>query len=474
MMHHFPRKDSNEDREAIERFKRRSENSNDSYFDVHQIEFIFEYYIEKGDYETALEAIEIGLKQHPMATALMLRKATLLMDSGRMEEAKSILILLSNIESNDPDVFVHLGSVYLYESNLKEGLKCLKKAHFIASEHGEDLIDIITDICNQLNFYNYNKEAIDYINQLEPIHRKNKSIEFEYGVANENLMLFDEALKSYKKLIDEDPFLENVWYNIGNTLNKDNKFEEAIEAYLYTLAINPLNNEAIFNLGNCYAQLEQYDEALDCYLEHCSNLPFPEGIYPYIADCYERLGNYEYAYKFYQLIITTNPLNSDGHAGIGNCYFELKKYRIALKSFRIALAIAPDNGDIWFSIGKCHFALNQLKSAIKSFRKAIELDEHDTAAWFELYFLRHRIDEKEFEKIFAKLDLFENENSSLYYLCVVIWLEQKNAQNALEALKKGFLLKPEDLRILIDYYPEVLQEPILASYINEISEPDEF
>lgn len=473
-MHHFPRRDRNEDREAIERFERRSENSNDAYFDVHQIEIIFEYYIEKADYTRAMEAIDTGLNQHPMSTALMIRKATLLMDSGDFLEAKSILLLLSKIESNDPDVFIHLGSIFLYESNLEEGLKYLKRAHFLGAEHGDEYGDLISDICNQLNFYGYHKETIEYINSLEPQFRKNRNVDFEYGLANENLMFFDEALLCYNKLIDEDPFLENVWYNIGNCYNKDNKFDEAIEAYLYTLAINPNNTEAIFNLANCYAQLSRYDEALDCYLDHISFIPIAESVYPYIADCYERLGNYEYAFRFYKLIADKNILNSEGHAGMGNCYYEFKNFKAALKSFKTALELAPDSGDIWFSIGKCYLSQGKIKSAIKAYRKAIELNEHDTAAWFELYFLRHEITGKDFEKIFAKLDLFENENSSLYYLCVVIWLEQKNAENALSALQKGFFLNPEDIRILVDYYPEVLNEPILANFINENSEPDEF
>ncbi len=472
-MHHFPRRDRNEDREAINRFERRSDNPSDAYFDVHQIEIIHDYYIETGNFERALEAIEIGLNQHPMATSLMLRKATLLMDSARFDEAKTILLLLSKIESNDPDVFLHLGSLYLYQSNLEEGLQYLKRAHFLGIDQGEEFEDLVLDICNQLNFYGYYEETIKYIELLDAQFRSHKAVLFEFGVASENLFDFEKALESYKALIEQDPFLENVWYNIGNTLNKDNRFDEAIDAYLYSLAINPINVEAMFNLGSCYAQIGDFETALDYYLEHASFLPFAEPVYPYIADCFEQLENYTQAYKYFNLMVTLNELNSEGYVGMGNCLYEMGDYKGALKNFKSAHEISPESSDITFSIGKCYFSLKKNPTAIKFFKKTILLNEHDTAAWLELYFLRHEISEKDLEKLFSKIDLFENENFSLYYLSVIIWMERGELENALTALKKGVYMRPEDLRILLEYYPEIMNEPLLADFINEISDNDE-
>ena len=44
---------------------------------------------------------------------------------------------------------------------------------------------------------------------------------------------------------------------------------------------------------------------------------------------------------------------------------------------------------------------------------------------------------------------------------------------ALNALKKGLYMHPEDLRILLEYYPEIMNVPLLADFINEISDNDE-
>ena len=84
----------------IERYKRMISTDKELYFDVHQIESISDFYIEKGLYDKASHVLQIGMKQHPLASSLKAKYAGILADNGQLDEAYELLLEIAPLEEN--------------------------------------------------------------------------------------------------------------------------------------------------------------------------------------------------------------------------------------------------------------------------------------------------------------------------------------------------------------------------------------
>ncbi|MCK7533674.1 MAG: tetratricopeptide repeat protein [Marinilabiliales bacterium] len=116
-----------------------------------------------------------------------------------------------------------------------------------------------------------------------------------------------QSVKYYSEYLDEEPFSDSAWYNLGIIYNKTGEYGKSIEAYDYALAINPENTFALFNKANILSNLEKYSEAMDVYREFVEEEPDSlEGL-TYLAECYDKTGDEVMARKYYTEAIDITP-----------------------------------------------------------------------------------------------------------------------------------------------------------------------
>lgn len=75
---------------------------------------------------------------------------------------------------------------------------------------------------------------------------------------------FGEAAEEFNRTAsgstDDSLKQAQSFYNLGNSLLKDQKFEESIKAYINSLMLDPENSEAKYNLGYAQDQLKKQEE----------------------------------------------------------------------------------------------------------------------------------------------------------------------------------------------------------------------
>ena len=103
------------------------------------------------------------------------------------------------------------------------------------------------------------------------------------------LRILTTAYIYYLKYLEEEPFSDSAWYNLGIIYNKLEMYEKAMEAYDYALAINSQNTFALFNKGNILNNIERFSEAIPVYHEYLENEPDSYEAMTYLAECYEKL-----------------------------------------------------------------------------------------------------------------------------------------------------------------------------------------
>ncbi len=463
-MQEFLHTNSDDVDEDIERYRKMVTNDKELYFDVHQIENIFEFYIEKGLFDEADRVLQIGLRQHPNATSLLLKNATSLSDKDKIDEAMIILGKLAKIEHSNPEVFLSLGWNYLKKKNIKRAVENFNIAVSVAFEDEEDILFEIGFNLSQESLF---KEALPYLEKTENKFPSNENVLFELAFIYDKMGNLEKSITCYDKLLDINPFSENAWYNLGILHSKNEDFTKAVQAYEFTLTINPYHSEAHFNLGNSLAHSGLFDKALEEYHQHVSLSDDVILTYQYIADCWEQLGNYNMAIRFYLLVTKKNKVNPDAWYGLGTSFMGKSDYKSALQSLDQAISIEPLSSDYWFAHARCLFELDKGDDAVKSLENGLNIDPTETTAWIELFRLR-LINETYFEPEKFINELLNNfkDNSSIYYLATYIQLNYfKDDNKAALYLSRAIELNAEELNVLLSEYPVIMDNEKLTSII---------
>ncbi|WP_075602524.1 tetratricopeptide repeat protein [Saccharicrinis aurantiacus] len=465
-MQDFSQENHNQPNGEIERFESLIKQRSESYFDVHQIESIFDHYNENNMYEKAEIALDMGLRQHPDSTSLQLKYSTILIE--RCEYAASLRILdyLKKVEKTNSEVFLNIGIIHTHQKNRTLAIKNFEKALKLAS--GDELSDFVFEISftlNQHGFFNESRNLLCYYKGKFP---KQENILFELAYAYDKLNDFDKGVEVYNQLLNINPYSDTAWYNLGILYNKLDLYEKAIHAYNMTLAISPELSEAYYNKANSLAHLEKYQEALDSYTEHIILSLFTPLTYYYMGDCWENLGNLQLANRFYKLAAELDPEHIEALEALGRTSYENRDYKTSIEAFDQALNITPESSQLWLYLGKSHRKAKNKTEAKRCLKKALINRHEDTLNWIEMYqFLEES--ESDFDAItfLEKLLIKDHTNGALHYLAAIIYNKENDNKQSLAHLVMARQLLPDDLDLVLNKYPQLTNIPKIASYINK-------
>ncbi len=444
--------------EAVERFERMISTEKEVYFDVHQVENIFEFYLEKSLIDQAEQILSIGLRQHPQSTSLLVKKATFLADDNQIEEALLLLERVAPIESTNYEVFITLGWIMLQKNEINTAVKHFRRAADMSFEDEEEILLEISYNLNQAEVYS---EAVLFLNKLVSKYPKNENALFELAFALDKVGERKKSIATYEQLLKLDPFSENAWYNIGILYNKEERYLEASKAYDFTIAINPLHGEAFFNKGNSLAHSGCFREALDAYLEHITLSKDLVLTYQYIADCWEQMGNYDMAIRFYKLVTKELPESGDAWYGIGTAMMEKEDFKGGLQAIDQAISINPLNADYWFAHARGLFELDKADDAARSLENGLNIDPEEITGWIELLKLKMALDPIfELKDFLVEITDRYPDVAAIYYLAVIIWHKHLNdTPKAIQALSQALALNTDLLPALLEEVPELVEIP---------------
>lgn len=440
--------------EAVERFERMISTDKEVYFDVHQVENIFEFYLDKNLINQAERILAIGLKQHPHATSLKVKKAGILADNNQLNEALTLLYQVAPIESTNYEVFITMGWIKMRLGNIKNAIKDFHKAVDLAFEEEEDILLEIAYNIHQEEIYD---ESIPFLRKLISKNPRHENGLFELAFALDKTGKRKESIKIYEQLLDVNPFSENGWYNIGILYNKEERFWEASQAYDFTIAINPVHSEAFFNKGNSLAYNGCFKEALEAYHEHISLSNDVLLTYQYIADCWEQMGNFEMAIRFYKLITKELPDNGDAWYGLGTSLMENGNFKEGLDAIDEAISKNPVNADYWFAHARGLFELDKAEDATRSLENGLNIDPEEFSGWIELFKLKQNLNKNFQADVFLQelKDQYPEVVAIKYLAIIVNYKYLNNTSEAINELKNATAICRDNLNTLLEELPEL-------------------
>lgn len=451
---------------SIERFEKMISTDKIEYFDVHQIENIYDFYFEKNKITQAEQILDIGLSQHPQSSSLLVKKALLLAENGEITDAQHILENVAPIESSNPDVFLTLGWIMLQKSEHQQAIVHFDNAVRVAFEDKED---VLLEISYNLNQYELYLESIKYLELLLQIKPNNENALFEYAFSLDKILEYEKSISAYNRLLDVNPFSENGWYNLGIIHNKTGNYTEACKAYDYTLAINPSHEEAYFNKGNSLVQSGHFKEAVDAYIGHITFTNDKTLTYQYLGDCWEQLGNYNLAIRFYQLTIKQAPKLADAWYGLGTTLMETDNFAGGIQAIDEAISINPLNADYWFAHARGLFELDKVDDAVRSLENGLNLDPNELTGWIELLKLKMLLSENfDIANYTSEITLRYPEVAAVWYVTAIGHYHfLKDKKEALKAFSSAIKIDPNIYTDIKEDYPDFLADQEIMKIIQQ-------
>lgn len=192
-------------------------------------------YAKEGMYDSAIEAILTAFKYNSSFAKAHNNLAVCYTKKRMYAEAIREFQTAISIDANNPKFYYNFGGLYYELRNYKKSLALLKKAFYLNSEDAK-------------------------INAL---------LASAYCAVGSS----EDAINHFRKSINSDPFISDIYYNFGICLMSLGRYAEARENFLKALKLKPDDIDNYFFIADSYDKEGDIEKAVEYYINFLRNKP---------------------------------------------------------------------------------------------------------------------------------------------------------------------------------------------------------
>jgi tetratricopeptide (TPR) repeat protein len=458
------RQDREEMKELLLQYNNFKSGKKFSFIEEDSFERIIDYFDETDDIPSAVEAVNYAVEQFPYSASLHIKKADLLIATRRYREALSLLDKAELLDSNDINLYILKTDAHLALDNQEKAAALLEKAiHVFEGEEKAELLFELADVYDDYEEFDKVFNCLKLILEQDPTNEEALyKICFWTDYTGRN----EESIKLHQKIIDEFPYTQLAWFNLGAAFQGLKLYEKSIDAYQYAIAIDEKFDYAYRNMGDAYLRLHKYREAIEV-LQKVLELSMPEEvIYEALGHCYEKLKNYAQARFHYRKASHLNSTDSHLYFKIAGTYMNEGHWENAVKNIENAMRINKSMPDYHFALAKCYVQLNRIKDAVIHFSNFIKARPKNANGWKEL--IKCLYDAEYFEEA---LEQVYNAQKNTHYKPVFIFYKSAilfslgRSKEALLQLELAMQKAPSIIKQFIELNPSHLQHQAIIELI---------
>ncbi|MEL4307339.1 tetratricopeptide repeat protein [Joostella sp. CR20] len=352
--------------------------TNDVYFfDSEDFQEITHHYLDSGKVALAKKAIQIGLQQHPTSSELKLLQVEILVFENRFDVAEVILDELEAIESSNEEILIQKANIYSKQDNHQKAIELLVEALSMTDDNS-DIYSLLGMEYLFLDDYESAKDA--FINCLNEDYEDYAAL-YNVIYCFDFLEDFDGAITFLNSYLDQNPYCEVAWHQLGKQFVSKKMYKEALSSFDFAIYSDDTFIGAYLEKGRVLERLKRYNEAIENY-EITLSLDDPTSYaYLRIGKCHDRLGNTELAKKYFYRTVHEDPLLDKGWLAITDFYFKQENYQKALYYINKAINIDSENVLYWKRSAKINELLHFYEEADIAYQKAVELGNYELQTW---------------------------------------------------------------------------------------------
>ncbi len=461
------RQDKEELKELLQQYANLKQGKSHSFIEEDGFERIIDYFDEKEQYTQAFEAVNFAIEQYPYSASLLISKADLLISLRNYHEALFILEQAELLDSSDSSLYILKTDAYLALDMQEKAATVLEEA--IYNFEGEEKIDLLFELADVYDDYENFEKVFDCLKVILELDPTNEEALYKICFWTDFTGRNEESIKLHQKIIEEFPFNELAWFNLGAAYQGLKLYEKGIDAYQYAVAIDEKFDFAYRNMGDGYIKLRKFREAIEV-LEKVLELAMPEAvIYEAIGHCNDKLENYAHARFNYKKASHLNPEDSQIHYKIACTYMNEGNWNQAIKVLEVALKVHQMQPDFNLAIGRCHMKLGNIENAITYFGNVVRVRPKNTLAWIELLkcLYKGELFDEGLEYSSFALEQMETKPIFIFYKSIFLFALGKTKE-ALIYLENGMAVNSKLIRQFIEVNPAMMQHQqvieIIAKY----------
>jgi tetratricopeptide (TPR) repeat protein len=433
------------------------------FLDSDAFQDLIDYYEDQYEYPKALQAIEHAVVNYPFSAVFHIRKAQLLLEEDRIDDANAALHIAKLYEPTNVDVFLTEAEILHQSEDYKAALKMLESAMLYAD--GNDLEDIYL---LEASIFESQEDYESSFKSLVKVLEQNPSNEMAYSrlwMCMELTESYEEGVEVSLKIIDRAPYSYWAWYNLGHAYMQLGLYEKAFEAYDYSIVINEDFEFAYRDVIACLFRLENYELAKRYVQDYKDLFDTDAEVLLWEGECHEYSGEYEKARSFYADAMKIDSLEGRLHYRMGVTYANEENWRLAQRAFEKAYDQNKDSEEYCIALAEVYNQLDEVQLAYSFFKKAIVISPEETITWIS--YLEFLIDEEDFETAIEALSDARRYNTDvLFDFCEV-------ALNILSGSRKEGILQfmlllenGEDYQKLYDLAPDLEKDLEISTLIH--------
>lgn len=443
-------------RELIRQFENMQEGRSHSFLDEDSFELIIDYYDDQDDLKKALLAAELAIEQFPFSALLMLKKADLLIEAKRYDEA---LELLEKADMFDPgDIFL-----YILKTDAYLGLNRFQDAHAILQDgiqrfDGNDRIELLLELADVYDDWEEFDKVFDCFRLTLEYDPNNEEALHKICFWAEFTGRMEESIRLHTTIVNDHPFNELAWFNLGSAFQELKLYEKSIDAYKYAIAIRDNFESAYRNMADAYIRMKNYQAAIEILQRHQEIAKPDDVIFEAIGYCYEKQKKFDQARYHYRKAYHINPEDDRLYFRVGRTYMMEMQWAQAVQYILSAQKLNEKSNEYCLALGECYLQMESYKEALAQLLEAVKLRPGSSRS--RAHLIRGLYLAGYSDEALSQLSAAEAETGDKpvyhYYRCAVLF-RLGRPKEALLQLESGLAAAPRQLKRLIELNPSVLQ-----------------
>lgn len=458
------REDSELLQELLRQFDHLKHGRSHSFIDEDAFEKIIDHFTGTEELKSAMLAAEYACEQYPYSAMLRIKKADVLLALRKYNEALDVLDEAALLDAGDINLFILKTEAYLALDEQEKAVRLLEEA--VQQFEGEERVELLFELSDVYDDYEDFEKVFDCLKLILEEEPTNEEALYKICFWTDFTGRNEEGIRLHLGIIDEHPYNELAWFNLGTAYQGIKLYEKAIDAYKYAIAIEEKFDYAYRNMGDAYIRLRRYKEAIEA-LEKVNELAKPEDvIFEALGFCYEKLKNQAQARLHYRKAVHLRQDDARLYYKIAFTYFHEGRWQSAIRQLETAMRMQRDQPDYFLLAGECYFQLNQLKDAIQAFSTAVQLRPRNMNGWEALLRCLYKAGywEEGLAQCEPALKVTHNKPVFLYYKTAFLLAAGKTKEGLLW-LETALQTAPKLLRKLVALNPALLQNQSLVDLL---------
>lgn len=275
-----------------------------------------------------------------------LQQALALLDTNRLQEAKTLLTQLCTPDCNNAEAWLMLGAVNGEFGNVDVAATCIRRAITLDSQYPEAHMSLATILMAQ--------------------------------------GMVEEAQKSCQQAVDQDSNYAEAWLMLARINQQLAQLGEAERCYQQVVALWPGAYDAHYELGLILRGLGKFNEASDSYRTALSIKSDNAQAHAGLGEICLLQNNYTDAVAHFKKSVATEAGRAETHCNLGLAYWHLGKIQQALDSCQTAIRLNPELAEAYSNLGLVLNAQGRSEGACAACQQAIHLNPFLDGAYVNL------------------------------------------------------------------------------------------